>query len=416
MPRRTLWGVYDRDSAVLRWVLSVLCCSAVLVAAVSLALSVSLGVRLASGRAGSLSALAVAMLRLWLFSLPLAVALVFLTTPGPGASTFFGDRPRPRLSLLAVQVLGAAYAVALPVLVWSQRSGEFAALFGLVGHPRTFARLLTPLDYLLLAGACLGTLVWSLVAAVLAVYRKPSAASIAKGYRAMRDEEDPLTRSALHDAAIASGVPVPRMFVIEDRGSLNAVLVDGSGGPVVVVTRGLLERLDEDEERFVYSHLVECFVRGDARLAGWLAGLSRPLDVMPRISPNTFLTPWGSAPGFADVAWKFMSVMFAAGPFGPAIGARIVTDLVAFGLGHAMRRTGDTLAILKLKDPASALAAVDHILTAGTAIEGVLPGGTMLMFAEPREAEEWTLDVRRVPPLVALVEEANVTDPRHEAG
>lgn len=63
-------------------------------------------------------------------------------------------------------------------------------------------------------------------------------------------------KSALHDAVIASGIPMPRLAII-DCTALNAFVITKGTGPVWIgVTRGLTEQLSHNELRAVFAHLV----------------------------------------------------------------------------------------------------------------------------------------------------------------
>lgn len=82
-----------------------------------------------------------------------------------------------------------------------------------------------------------------------------------------------VVKSALHDAAIASGLKMPRLAVIDDD-AVNAFVVahDQSSG-WIGVTSGLVRRLDVDELRCVLAHLVARLQDGSARTSTVLAEL-----------------------------------------------------------------------------------------------------------------------------------------------
>ncbi len=67
--------------------------------------------------------------------------------------------------------------------------------------------------------------------------------------------------------AIASGVPVPEVYVLESESGINAFAAGfSSGDAAVAVTRGTLELLDRDELQGVIAHEFSHILNGDMRL------------------------------------------------------------------------------------------------------------------------------------------------------
>jgi len=91
---------------------------------------------------------------------------------------------------------------------------------------------------------------------------------------------DPDERRALNvveEMAIASGMPVPPVYVIED-GTINAFAAGNSPKDAVIgITRGCMQRLTRDELQGVvaheFSHIFHQDTRLNMRLVGWLGGL-----------------------------------------------------------------------------------------------------------------------------------------------
>lgn len=84
------------------------------------------------------------------------------------------------------------------------------------------------------------------------------------------DTRDPLRRrlrNVVEEMAIASGVPVPDIFVLEDEQGINAFAAGFSpGDAAVAVTRGTLETLNRDELQGVIAHEFSHILNGDMRL------------------------------------------------------------------------------------------------------------------------------------------------------
>jgi Zn-dependent protease with chaperone function len=86
-----------------------------------------------------------------------------------------------------------------------------------------------------------------------------------------RDELEKRLRNVVEEMAIASQVPVPEIYVMEDEGGINAFAAGYSHGDMVVaVTRGCLNRLTRDELQGVIAHEFSHILNGDMRLNIWL--------------------------------------------------------------------------------------------------------------------------------------------------
>jgi Zn-dependent protease with chaperone function len=85
-------------------------------------------------------------------------------------------------------------------------------------------------------------------------------------------------RNVVEEMSIASGVPVPKIYVMEHEAGINAFAAGYSpSDAVIAVTRGALERLNRDELQGVvaheYSHILNGDMRLNIRLVGVLFGI-----------------------------------------------------------------------------------------------------------------------------------------------
>ena len=102
------------------------------------------------------------------------------------------------------------------------------------------------------------------------------------GTRVTGDTTDPLRRRLLNvveEMAIASGVPVPRVYVLEREAGINAFAAGHNpANAAVAVTRGALTNLNRNELQGVIAHEFSHVLNGDMRLStrliGWLFGLT----------------------------------------------------------------------------------------------------------------------------------------------
>ncbi len=91
------------------------------------------------------------------------------------------------------------------------------------------------------------------------------------------DVQDPLRRrlrNVVEEMAIASGTPVPEIYVLEQENGINAFAAGfAPGDAAIAVTRGTLELLDRDELQGVIGHEFSHILNGDMRLNIRLMGV-----------------------------------------------------------------------------------------------------------------------------------------------
>jgi Zn-dependent protease with chaperone function len=91
------------------------------------------------------------------------------------------------------------------------------------------------------------------------------------------DTSEPMRRrlrNVVEEMAIASGVPVPEIYVLEEESAINAFAAGFTpGDAAVAVTRGTLELLDRDELQGVIAHEFSHILNGDMRLNIRLMGV-----------------------------------------------------------------------------------------------------------------------------------------------
>ncbi len=102
------------------------------------------------------------------------------------------------------------------------------------------------------------------------------------GARVTGDTSDPLRRRLLNvveEISIASGVPVPQVYVLEREAGINAFAAGHNpSNAAIAVTRGALVNLNRSELQGVIAHEFSHVLNGDMRLStrliGWLFGLT----------------------------------------------------------------------------------------------------------------------------------------------
>lgn len=82
-----------------------------------------------------------------------------------------------------------------------------------------------------------------------------------------RDPHERRLMNVVEEMAIASGVPTPSVYILDDEPGINAFAAGlTTGDAVVAVTRGTMEKLSRDELQGVVAHEFSHILNGDMRL------------------------------------------------------------------------------------------------------------------------------------------------------
>jgi Zn-dependent protease with chaperone function len=136
-------------------------------------------------------------------------------------------------------------------------------------------------DARLFAGTILGTLAvigFGSLAKILELSRGGAAVAVALGGRPVdtqtRDADERKLLNIVEEMAIASGVPVPDVYLLEREEGINAFAAGHAPGDAVIgVTRGCIRLLGRDELQGVIGHEFSHILNGDMRLNLRLIGL-----------------------------------------------------------------------------------------------------------------------------------------------
>ena len=126
----------------------------------------------------------------------------------------------------------------------------------------------------LLAGGALATvLVIGLASLFKTVKLRSGGGQVARelgGSLLESDPRDPLRRrlrNVVEEIALASGVPVPEIYVLEQEAGINAFAAGYTpADAAITVTRGTLEKLDRNELQGVVAHEFSHILNGDMRI------------------------------------------------------------------------------------------------------------------------------------------------------
>jgi Zn-dependent protease with chaperone function/uncharacterized tellurite resistance protein B-like protein len=175
-------------------------------------------------------------------------------------------------TVAVVLLVGATYVAVFATFL----GGRFKDSIASAGEPSV--SLWQPDLFLWTALATLGVILIGSVTKTLQLNRGGSAvAEMLDGRLINSNSTDPDERKLLNiveEMAIASGVPVPQVYVMNDEAGINAFSAGFSTSDAAVgVTRGCMKKLSRDELQGVIGHEFSHILNGDMRLNLRLMGL-----------------------------------------------------------------------------------------------------------------------------------------------
>jgi Zn-dependent protease with chaperone function len=202
------------------------------------------------------------------------------------------------------------------------------------------------------------------------------------GTRVGTDTTDPLKqrlRNVVEEMAIASGVPVPQVYVLEREAGINAFAAGYSAAnAAITVTRGALVNLDRNELQGVVAHEFSHVLNGDMRVSTRLIGLLFGLTVIAMIARTILrFAPRGSSSsrkggGGILVIWVAALVVLALGWIGLFFGR-----LIQAAVSRHRESLADASAVQFTRDPQGLRNALVKI--------GALGAGSRITDADPEE-------------------------------
>jgi Zn-dependent protease with chaperone function len=146
-----------------------------------------------------------------------------------------------------------------------------------------------------------------------------------------KDADESRLINVVEEMAIASGITVPDVYVLEHEDAINAFAAgDSPANAVIAVTRGLLERLDRDALQGVIAHEFSHILNGDMRLNIRMIGLLAGMTMLSEIG----IKPWRSMGTYRGRHYGHRrSLLGVSGRGGQAYLAVLVAGLVVAAIG-----------------------------------------------------------------------------------
>lgn len=181
-------------------------------------------------------------------------------------------------------------------------------------------------------------------------------------------EEERRLLNVVEEMAIASGLAVPRVYMLRHESGINAFAAGPSpDDAVIAVTRGAVEQLTRDELQGVVAHEFSHILNSDSRLNANLMGLVSGLMVMSVVGRFLLRGAFGRggrrAGGLGLAVFLVGALLLVAGWVGVLSG-----HLVRFAVSRQREFLADSAAVQFTRNPRGLAGALRKIAGAGSTL------------------------------------------------
>ena len=227
------------------------------------------------------------------------------------------------------------------------------------------------------------------------------------GTRVSGEGSDPLERrlvNVVEEMALASGLPVPEVYVLEQESGINAFAAGRTpADAAIAVTRGALDRLDRNELQGVIAHEFSHILNGDMRLNQQLIGLAFGILVLSLIgrwllrSVRHARPRRGKGGGAVAAALALGLALTIIGGIGV-----FLSRLIKAGVSRERERLADASAVQFTREPEGLAGALKKIGGYSARIESVDTEEVSHMLFEGR-SHAWSGWLATHPPLLERI-------------
>jgi len=202
------------------------------------------------------------------------------------------------------------------------------------------------------------------------------ALSMNKAQEVTKKEEPRLYRT-VENLSIATGMPMPKVYVMEERG-LNAFATGRDPKhAVVAATRGLLDTMDDDELEAVMAHEMGHVKNYDIRVMMIVFGLVSAIGIVADIIMHSFF--WNSDNRNSSPALLVVGIL-------AAILAPLAATLVQLAVSRRREYLADSTGALTTRHPEALASALEKIRDHGSVTKRQNSATAHLFFANPLRA------------------------------
>jgi Zn-dependent protease with chaperone function len=281
-------------------------------------------------------------------------------------------------------VLVVYFAIAVACIIASVYVASLLILYGTgserqPGEPLPELVLWDPQLFLYVVLGTLGVVIIGSLYKTAALSKGGSAVAEALGGRLISPNtshpEERKLRNVIEEMAIASGVPVPKVYVLDDEKGINAFAAGHTPGDAAIgVTRGCMTLLSRDELQGVIGHEFSHILNGDMRLNLRIMGVIFGIVCLAVIG-RILLFSRGRSRQEKNPLMFLGLALIVIGAIGVFFGR-----LIQAALSRQREFLADASAVQFTRNPAGLSGALQKIGGAGSKIESAHAGEASHMF------------------------------------
>lgn len=255
-------------------------------------------------------------------------------------------------------VIMIAFVAFVGALTWL-----FNQSFG--GQPTTF--------YAVLGGA--------IIYALVTYFAGSSLALAVNGAREIHKPDNPRLWRIIENLSITDGLPMPRVFVIDDPASNAFATGRKPDGAAICATTGLLDIMNDDELQGVFAHELGHVKNYDIRVSMVAFALTAVISLMADVTLRMTWFRGGSNRGRDQGAQILLLLGVVA-----AILAPIVATMIQLAVSRQREYLADATSALTTRYPDGLISALQKIQRTGSTLRHQNTATAHLFFANPLRA------------------------------
>jgi heat shock protein HtpX len=221
----------------------------------------------------------------------------------------------------------------------------------------------------------IGVLIGSLVYAVITYYAGSKLALAVNGAQETEKKDNPRLWNIIENLAITDGLPMPRVFIIDDPAPNAFATGRDPNHSAVCATSGLLDMMTDSELQGVFAHEMGHVKNYDIRVSmvafALTAVVSLIADVILRMT-------W-----FRDDDNESNSGIFMIAGIVAALVAPLVATLIQLAVSRSREYLADATGVMTTRYPEGLISALEKIGQSGSAMRKQNTATAHLFFANP---------------------------------
>lgn len=223
-------------------------------------------------------------------------------------------------------------------------------------------------------GVFYGGIIGALVYAVITYYAGSRMALAMNGAKQIQKSDDPRLWRIVENLSITNGMPMPKVYIIDDPGMNAFATGRDPKHSVVAATTGILQALDDNELEGVMAHEMGHVKNYDIRVSMFAFALTAVISVLADI---ILRLTWFSGGDKGKNQYTLLIGLVAA------ILAPIVATMIQLAISRRREYLADATGALTTRHPEALASALEKISHGGSNLQRQNTATAHLFFANP---------------------------------